>query len=202
MKRFSLFVALFILAGTVVLAQTAAVPPKPAAPGTGIGVIILGTALLESDPGKAAVEKINKAMEPVKISFEKAAKEAEEIQKKLQAAKTDAEKNALSRELDSKARAVKLLQEDAQAQSEALQEQHFPSVRMLFDRIVDEYAKENNLAIVIDPSVDPSNIIFAAKANDITAEVMRRMNAAFAKDPKLTAPAAAAPAPAAPAKTP
>jgi Skp family chaperone for outer membrane proteins len=212
MKRFTLFVALLIMVGTVVQAQTPAAvptppaaqtaPPKPAAPGTGIGVLIFSTVLLESDPGKAAVEKINKAMEPAKVSFEKAAKEAEEIQKKLQSAKTDAEKNVLTRELDSKARAVKVLQEDAQALSESLQEQYFPPIGMLINKIVEEYARDSNLAVVMDPSTDPSNIIFANKLNDITVEITRRVNAAYAKDPKIVAPAAAAPAPAAPAKTP
>ena len=162
MKRFTLFVALLIMVGTVVQAQTPGAvptppaaqtaPPKPAGPpGTGIGVLIFSTVLLESDPGKAAVEKINKAMEPAKVSFEKAAKEADELQKKLQSAKTDAEKNSLTRELDSKARAVKVLQEDAQALSESLQEQYFPPIGMLINKIVEEYARDSNLGLCKGP---------------------------------------------------
>jgi Skp family chaperone for outer membrane proteins len=212
MKRFTLFVALLILASIVVQAQAPAATPaaaaaqaqaKPATPGNGIGVIIFGTAVLESDPGKAAVEKINKAMEPAKVAFEKAAKEAEAIQEKLKAAKTDAERAPLNRELESKARAVKLLQEDAQVLSEDLQEQYFEPIGLLVRKIVEEYARDSNLAIVMDPSTEPSNIIFANKLNEITSEITRRVNAAYAKDPKIVAPTTPAPAPAAPpAKTP
>jgi Skp family chaperone for outer membrane proteins len=207
MKRFTLFVALLILAGTVVQAQTPpvqaqtpAVPPKPGAPGTGIGVIIFSTVLLESDPGKAAVESIKKAMGPKQAAYDKATEEAKEIQTKLQNAKTDAEKTSLGRELDSKARAVKLLQEDAQGLSDELQERYFSPIGMLINKIVEEYGKESNLAFVVDPSTDPSNVVFANKLNDITSEVTRRVNAAYAKDPKIVAPSAVTPAPAAPAK--
>jgi hypothetical protein len=60
--------------------------------------------------------------------------------------------------------------------------------------MVDEYAKENNLAIVLDPTTQDTNIVFAARNSDITTEIIRRVDAAYAKDPKIIAPGAAAPA--------
>ena len=86
------------------------------------------------------------------------------------------------------------MQEDAERLSEDLQGKHLQPVAMLVNKIVDEYAKANNLAVVIDPSTEKSNIVFAAKSSDITNEVIRMMNAAYAKDPKITAPNLTAPA--------
>jgi Skp family chaperone for outer membrane proteins len=68
-----------------------------------------------------------------------------------------------------------------------------PPVAELVNRMVAEYAKENNLALVVDPSVDPSNIVYANKAADITWEIMRRMNAEsekirIRKRPRLRSP--------------
>ena len=96
--------------------------------------------------------------------------------------------------------AERLEQEDAQRTSEDLQEKYLPPVATLINKTVDEYSRENNLAIVFDPRTEPSNIVFVHVASDITAEIIRRMNAAYAKDPKLIAPSAAAASPAAPPK--
>ena len=59
----------------------------------------------------------------------------------------------------------------------------------MVNKIVAKYAEANNLAVVFDPNTEPTNIVFANKAADITTEIMRAMNEEYAKDPKLAAPA-------------
>lgn len=211
MKQFTLVVLLLTLMVAVAQAQTpaaapaprqtppaaSAVPATPPVPGTKIAVMDFQGALLESDAGKAAQAQFLKEIEPEKTKFEKAQNDLAELQKKLQNAKTEAEKTIINRDVESKTREAQRAQEDAQRMSDDLKQKLLPPVAELVNRMVAEYAKENNLVIVIDPSVDPSNIVFANKAADITAEIMRRMNAETAKNKDLKAPAA----PAAPAKT-
>lgn len=175
------------------------VPAVPPVPGTKIAVIDFEQAVLESDAGKAATAEFNKEMEPEKARFEKLEKEANDLQKKLQDAKTDAEKDPFRRELDLKNKEAQRIQEDAQQKSNDLRQKLLGPIAQLVNRVVDQYAKANNLAVVFDPNTQPTNIIFASKAADITAEIMRMMNEEFAKNPKLTAPAASN-APAASAK--
>ena len=210
MKRFTCVVLLLIFAGVAAYSQNPPAAPAAAAaaaqttppnPGTKFGALNFRTALLDSDAGKAAVKEIEKGLEPLKTSFEKLSKELGELQTKMQNAKTDAEKTPIARDIDAKTVEYKRVQEDAQRTSDEFQEKFLPPVAALINRIVDEYSKENNLAIVFDQTTDPSNIIFVNIASDITTEIIRRMNTAYAKDPKLTAPAAAAAA-AAPAAAP
>jgi outer membrane protein len=175
-----------------------AVPSAPAVPGTKIAVINFEQAVLESDAGKAATAKYNTEIEPEKTKFEKIAKEVDDLQKKLRDAKTDAEKAPIASELDSKTREAQFVQETAQRKSDDLKQKLLQPIAGLANRIIETYAKANNLAIVFDPNTEGSNIVFANKASDITSEIIRGMNEEFAKDPKLTAPAAGTPA--APAK--
>ena len=173
-------------------------PATPANPGTKVAVINFEQAILESDAGKAATAQYNTDIEPEKAKFEKVAKDVDDLQKKLQDAKTEAEKGPIRSELDSKTREAQFVQENAQRRSDELKQRLLQPIAMLANRVIEKYASANNLAIVFDPTTEQSNIVFANKASDITSEVIRGMNEEFAKDPKLAAPAASAPA--APAK--
>jgi len=210
MKQFALGVLLSILMAAVAQAQAPAAAPAPRqtpptaatasstppVPGTKVAIMDFQGALLESDAGKAAQAEFIKQIEPEKSKFEKAQNDLAELQKKLQNAKTDAEKSIINRDVESKTRDAQRAQEDAQRMSEDLKQKLLPPVAELVNRMVAEYAKENNLAAIFDPSVDPSNIVYANKAADITAEIMRRMNAETAKNPNSKVPAV----PATPAK--
>ena len=205
MRRFTLVGLLLILGGLAAQAQNptppaaAAAAQTPPVPGTKFAVIDFEMAVFDSDAGKAAVKNIETGLKDTKDKFEKLQKDVNDLQTKLQNAKTDAEKSPVNRDIEAKATEAKRLQEDGQRLSEELQGRHLPPVAELIRKMVDEYAKENNLAVVIDPTTDGGNIVFAAKTSDITTEVIRRANAAYAKDPKITAPGAAPAAPAKPA---
>jgi Skp family chaperone for outer membrane proteins len=169
--------------------STPAQKSAPPNPGTKFGAIDFRSALLDSDPGKAAVAEIEKGLGPLKTDFDKLQKEYADLQTKLQAAKTDADRAPILREIDEKSTVVKRTQEDAQRKSEDLQEKYLPPVAILINKIIDEYAREAGLAIVFDPRSEPSNIIFVNVASDITTEIIRRLNNAYEKDPKSIAPA-------------
>jgi outer membrane protein len=201
MKPFTLAVVFLIAGGLAAQAQNPTAPAAGAAaqaaapiPGTKFAVIDFEAAIFDSDPGKAAVKSIDDGLKDVKDKFEKLQKEVTDLQEKLKVAKTDAEKSSINRDIEAKATDAKRLQEDGQRVSEELQTRYLPPVAELVRKMVDEYAKENNLAVVIDPTTDGGGIVFAAKTADITTEVVRRVNAAYAKDPKITAPGTAAPA--------
>ena len=169
-------------------APAASVPATPPNPGTKIGIMIFQDAVFDSDAGKAAVAAIQKLIDPSKTALEKLSKEMQDLQTKLQNSKVETEQAQIRKEIDAKSVEGKRVQEDAERLSADLQAKHLQPVAMLVNKIVDEYAKANNLAVVIDPSTENSNIIFAAKSSDITNEVIRGMNAAYQKDPKITAP--------------
>ena len=204
MKRFTLVVLLLILSSVAAQAQAPAATPPAAAvpvnPGAKIAVINFRDALLDSDPGKAAVAQIEKAMAPTNAALEKLTKEMQELQTKLQNAKTEAEKSQINKDIEAKGREGQRTQEDGERMSQEFQNTHLQPVAKLINEMVDKYGKENNIAIILDPTTQGTNIVFAARASDITPEIMRMVNAEYVKNPKITAPSAAAPAPTAPAK--
>jgi outer membrane protein len=211
MKRLPLFVLLLVLAGVAVEARaqapaaaapaaSAAVPRPPSAACTKVAIIDFLRALTESDPGKKAQATFDKDIAPETAKMEKLAKEISDLQTKIQNAKTDAEKSTLNKELQDKGRDGQRIQEDASRLSDELKDKLLPPIAKMVNTAVDEYAKTNCLAVVWDPTTDPSNIVYANTSLDITSEIMRSVNAAYAKDPKLADPAPAAAAPAAPAK--
>lgn len=207
MKRLPLVALLLVFGCVQVWAQapaagapaaSAAVPKPPAVPGNKIAIIDFLRAITESDPGKEAQSKFDKAIKPEQDKMEKLAKDISDLQTKRQNAKTDAEKSALDKDLQDKGRDGQRIQEDAQRMGDELKDRLLPPIARMVNTAVDEYSKTNGLALVLDPTTDPSNIVFAKPDMDITAEIMRSVNAAYAKDPKLadpiTAPAAPAPA--------
>jgi len=211
MKRINLVVLILALAGVVVEARaqapaaaapaaSAAVPKPPAVPGNKVAVIDFLRALTESDPGKAAQVTFDKQIAPEQAKMEKLSKEITDLQTKLQNAKTDTEKSTLNRDLEAKGREGQRIQEDAGRMGDELKNSLLPPIAKMVNLAVEEYAKANALALVLDPTTDPSNIVYANTATDITAEIMRSVNAAYAKNPKLADPVAPPAAPAAPPK--
>jgi Skp family chaperone for outer membrane proteins len=209
MKRLTLVGLLLVLAGVAVEARaqapaapaSAAVPRPPAgAPCTKVAIIDFLRALTESDPGKKAQATFDKDIAPETAKMEKLSKEITELQTKLQNAKTDAEKSSIGRDLEAKGRDGQRIQEDASRLSDELKDKLLPPIAKMVNTAVDEYAKTNCLAVVWDPTTEPTNIVYANTALDITSEIMRSVNAAYLKDPKLADPIVAPAAPPAPAK--
>jgi outer membrane protein len=209
MKRLTLVGLLLVLAGVAVEARAqapaapapAAVPRPPAgAPCTKVAIIDFLRALTESDPGKKAQTTFDKDIAPETAKMEQLSKEIQDLQTKIQNAKTDAEKSSLNKELQNKGVAGQRIQDDATRLSDELKDKLLPPIAKMVNAAVDEYAKANCLAVVWDPTTEPSNIVYANTALDITSEIMRSVNAAYLKDPKLADPVVASPAPAAPAK--
>ena len=108
----------------------------------------------------------------------------QDLQTKLQNSKVETEQAQIRKDIDAKSVEGKRVQEDAERLRRTYRASTSSRSPMLVNKIVDEYAKANNLAVVIDPSTENSNIIFAAKSSDITNEVITEMNAAYAKDPE------------------
>ena len=208
MKRLPLTALLLVFGCTAAWAQapaaaapaaSTAVPKPPAVPGNKLAIIDFLRALTESDPGKSAQTRFDKEIKPEQDKMEKLAKDIGDLQTKRQAAKTDAEKSAIDRDLEAKSREGQRIQEDAGRMGDELKDKLLPPIAKMVNTCVDEYSKANSLALVLDPTTDPSNIVYANTAMDITAETMRCVNSAYAKDPKLADPI---PAPAAPATAP
>ena len=212
MKRVSLVVFISLMLGAIAFAQApAAASASSAAAGPSrIGVIDFNRAVVESADGKKAAEAIKGEMSKLEADFTKAQGELESMQKEAQSKASvlsDAAKAELATKIDRKNVELTRINEDAQKQMSDLQERHFGPIAQAISKEVSAYASEQGLALVLDGSMQPSNIIFANDIADITTEIIRRYNANAGKTssapaaPKTSAPAAPSAARPAPATT-
>jgi Skp family chaperone for outer membrane proteins len=208
MKRLPLLVLILILGCVGAFAQAGAAPKPaaaapaassaPAVPGKTFAIIDFLRALMDSDPGKALQSTYDKEMKPYSDKLEQLRKDIIDLQTKGQNAKTDAEKNQINRDIEAKNTEGQRLQEDTQRHDQELKDKYLQPIAGMVNEAIADYSKSHELALVLDPTTEPSNIVYAAPAMDITTEVMRMVNAAYAKDPKKAQPAAVPAAPAAP----
>ena len=207
MKRFTLVVLFLILAGVVAHAQTP--PPAPAAapradccrrpvpatppnPGTKIGDHrSFRTLSWTAMPGKAAVAEIQKAMEPAKTPAGEAvegnagpADKAAECQDRRRTERS-LEETSTAKSVEGQARAGRCPAYVGRTYRQSISS----PLAMLVNKIVEEYAKDNNLAVVMDPCDRAQQHHLCRQAlGHHQRRSYGRMNAAYAKDPKITAP--------------
>ena len=176
-----------------------------------IAVVDFERAVVESAAGKKSSEKFNGTLQAKQADLEKRQKDLEDQQKKLQnGARTlsDAGKADLQKDIDRRQRELQRLNEDAQKELQALRDELLRPIAERATAILNAMAAEQNYTLVVDLSNQENNVLWANPKNDITAELIKRIDAAAPTDagkteaPKPTAPSATAPRPAAPATTP
>src|SRR5215467_5729055 len=98
---------------------------------------------------------------------------------------SDSEKSATARELDRAQKDFDLDRQDAQNTIDDKQDELFRPIADRVKKVVETYAKEKNLAVVVNYSED---MIFANDVVDITTEIIRLVNADIAKNPAPAKP--------------
>jgi outer membrane protein len=172
-------------------------------------VVDFERAVVESAEGKKASEKFNAELQAKQTEMEKKQKELEDQQKKLQnGARTlsDAAKTDLQRDIDRRTRELQRADEDAQKELQAMRDELLRPIAERASAILQAMAVEQGYTIVIDLSNQESTVIWVNPRNDITAELIKRVDAATPQEagnigaakPAPSTPSTARPAAAAP----
>jgi outer membrane protein len=165
-------------------------------------------AVVQSATGKKSSEKFNGTLQAKQADLEKRQKDLEDQQKKLQnGARTlsDAVKGDLQKDIDRRTRELQRLNEDAQKELQAMRDELLRPIAERATAILNAMAAEQGYTLVIDVSNQESNVLWANPKNDVTAELIKRIDAAPPADagkteaPKPTTPAPSATRPATPA---
>jgi outer membrane protein len=155
-------------------------------------VVNFERAVVESDEGKKASDKFNATLKTKQDEVEKKQKELEDAQKKLQSgARTlsDATKADLQRDIERRTTELQRLDQDVQRELQALRDDLLRPIAERATAILNAMAAESSYTLVIDASNADSNVVWVNPKNDITDELVKRINAA--------PPASSAPKPAA-----
>ena len=129
--------------------------------------------------GKKAIADLQKKYQPRQQELERLQKEIQAIQDQLSKQTptlSDDEQRRLSRDLEDKQKILKRSTDDAQSDFNADRDEAVRRIGQKMVRIIGDYAQQNGFVLVIDDAQVP--IYYAAKDIDITAEMVKRYDAA------------------------
>ncbi|MGO8789146.1 MAG: OmpH family outer membrane protein [Terriglobia bacterium] len=144
-----------------------------------IGLISINAAIGSTQEGKKAIADLQKKYQPRQQELERLQQEIQSIQDQLSkqsATLSDDEQRRLTRELEDKQKVLKRSTDDAQSDFGADRDEVIRRIGQKMVSIIHDYAQQNGLALVIDGAQVP--VYYAAKDVDITAEIVKRYDAA------------------------
>jgi outer membrane protein len=200
MMRVSTFAALLALTCGIAAAQVA--PPLK------IGVINMQEALLSTKDGQKAVADFKAKFSPKEQELQK--REAELKAKQDQYRRTentlsDEAKANLARDIDAMTKNLQRDTDDARQDADQEQQRMLNDLGQKMMQVLQKYANEHQLTMVMDISGQPNNILFASNTVEITRDVIALYDSAppvttVTSAPK--SPASSTPAPKPPAAAP
>ncbi len=180
--------------------------PMPAA--VKIGIINIQRAIVESDEGKKAAERLQGQFGPKRKELEGKQSEIERLQKQLRDQEktlSDDAKSKLVRDVESKTREFNRTNEDATNEFQQAEANVINEIGSKVMRVIDDYARKNGFHMIMDVSSPQGPVLWASSAVDVTDEIIRLYNAAapsMSSAPPAGAPVARPPAGTAPAAKP
>ena len=162
-------------------------------------------AVVGSAEGKRASEKFEATVKAKQNELGKKQQELDDQAKKLQnGARTlsDEAKSSLQRDIDRRTTELQRLNEDAQKELSLTRDELLRPIADRASAILNAMAAELNYTLVIDISNPETNVIWKNPKNDVTEELIKRINASAPKEPAKPAAAPATNKPTQPATKP
>lgn len=152
-------------------APAAKVNPIP----TKIGIIHMQEAIVSTKDGQKAANELQSKFAPRKAELEKQQGEITGLQDQLKrgsATMSDDAKNKIVRDIDARTTSLKRSSEDYDSDVQDEEGKLMQELGAKLMKVVDKYATDNGLAVVLDVSNPQSPVIWRATATDITADVI------------------------------
>lgn len=198
--------ALFILCLAMTAVAAAQAPTGSTAVPTKVGVIDIQRAILATNEGRRDFEALTKKFEPKQVELKTLNDEVENLKKALTAQGdklNDDERANRSRTIQQKEKNLQRLLEDAQQEFQTQQSELAQRIGGKMMQVIENYARTNGIALVVDGSNPQSGLIWAAENTNISQQIVDAYNAqsGVAAPPTAPRPAATTPAPAKKAPT-
>jgi outer membrane protein len=163
-----------------------------------VAVVDFERAVVESAEGKKSSEKFNTTLQAKQADLEKRQKDIDDSTKKLQnGARTlsDAAKAELQKDIDRKNRDLQRLNEDSQKELQTLRDELLRPIAERATALLNAMAAQEGYTIVVDISNPQTNVVYSNPKNDITAELVKRIDSSAPAAGQTAAPKSATPAP-------
>jgi outer membrane protein len=192
----SMFCAPVLALGFGVLAFGQASAPPP----TKVGIIHIQNAIAQTKDGQKAIADLGAKYEPKRKELEQAQNDLQKLEEQYRSGAntmSDEARQSLARDIEQRRKRLQRDNDDAQAELQQDQDKVLQDLGQKIMVVVDRYASEHSFALILDVSVSPTPVLYAANAIDITRDIIGLYDQAHST-PAAAAPAAA-PKPAAPA---
>src|ERR1022692_472444 len=155
--------------------------PPPAAP-TRIATIFAQNAIVSTQEGQKAAAALAARYDPKRRDFESKQTALQALRDRLKrgaATMSAAAKGELNQTIDARYTELKRLAEDIQSQVDDEQGTLLQTLGDKLVQVIDQFALDNRLAIVLDVSPQQSPVLWAAPSIDITSEMVRLYDKAY-----------------------
>jgi len=166
-----------------------------------IGVIDMQSALLSTKDGQKAVAELKAKFAPKEQEFQKRQNELQAKQEQFRKTEntiSDEAKAALARDIDAMTKTLQRDTEDARQDVDQEQQRVLNELGQKMMQVLQKYAGEKQLTMVMDVSGQPNNILFASSTIEITRDIIAMYDAAAPMTPVAPAKAPANPSSSAP----
>ncbi len=143
-----------------------------------IGVVDAQQVLYKSAKGKAFLQSMNQYVQQRQAEIKKVVAEAQQAEKEYKsklASLSDEKRLQMEKKLSDYQTKLKRMQEDAKRELSIRQKEGFDKFQKILQPIVEKLAKEKNLDVVF--SLAQSGIVYLSPSADLTAEVIKRVDA-------------------------
>src|ERR1035438_479829 len=157
-------------------APAAPAPAVPPAAPTRIATIFAQNAIVSTQEGQKAAAALAAKFDPKRRDFESKQAALQTLRDRLKrgaATMSAAAKAELNQTIDARYTELKRLGEDIQSQVDEEQGTLLQTLGDKLVRVIDQFALENGLAVVLDVSPQQSPVLWAAPSIDITSEMVR-----------------------------
>jgi Skp family chaperone for outer membrane proteins len=154
-------------------------PPKPFPEGAKVAFVNINAIAAGSSEGKAATAKIQEFIKKKNAEIQEKQKSLQTMQTKLQqgvSVMSDQARSQLEKDITKMSRELQSAQEDAQQEQQQLTQDLQNEFQQKLFPVVDAIAKEKGLHMVF--SIADSGILWPDPGLDLTAEVIKRFDAA------------------------
>jgi outer membrane protein len=158
---------------------------------TKIGVINIQAAIVTTRDGQTAAKAMEAKFGPKQKELETKQGEIQALQGELAKGSntlSEAKRNDISRQIDTKTRELNRATEDAQMELEAEQQKIFNELGGRLMEVVNQYGRDNGYAVILDIGTQQGPVLYSS--NDVTKEIIDL----YDKASSAPAPAAAKPA--------
>ena len=164
-----------------------------------IAIIDMQGALLTTKEGQKAAEELKAKFGPTEQELNKRQQDLQTKQenyRKNSATMTAAQKSSLERKIDTAQKALSRDAEDAKADFDQAQNQLLGGIMQKMRAVLNKYAADNGITMIVDVSTQPNNLLYADKSTNISEQIVKLFDAAPAAGaaPPATSKPAAAPA--------